>query len=333
MAYLLETHKRMLRRKRQLPPIVSIKECAPQRLVDYPTICKLPDVSVCGDPSVLAVEINGQQAILSESFNYDHSADQLQRLRPDFSDCVRVAGDWMALNSLWCDNIWHWMTECLPKVLMAEKAGFLGRYLVPANRSFVDESLDLLGVDLTRVVPAAERCLRVETLYVPPRVKGNDLCGSPLGAELRSTLLAAVNEPTGEERIYIARRGTRRVIVNDAETGSLLSSHGFRQVFMEELTLREQIELMKGCRALVLPHGAGAIHMLFMPPGSLVVELFSPAYINPTMLPVVRHLGHRYFMVPSYWNPKNRKEPYVHGDSIEAFIEAIDAILARELSK
>lgn len=311
--------------------MISAFQCSHEMADGTPLVCKLKDVSVRGDPSVLFISIDGQEMVLAESFNYDHTAEKLRKLCRKPADCPAAAGDWMALNSVWCKNIWHWITESLPKVLLAESAGFNGRYLVP-NRPFVIESLELLGIDMARVVPADKTCRRAEVLYVVARMQGADLCRTLLGEELRSKLLSAVGESSDEERVYIARGGAKRTITNEAETDSLLAGYGFRKVFMEDLSFREQIELMRGCRVLVLPHGAGAVHMLFMPPESLVIELFSPTYINPTMLPVVRHLRHRYFMVPSRWCPPGEPKPYTHGKDIEACLEAIDVILTRELA-
>ena len=69
------------------------------------------------------------------------------------------------------------------------------------------------------------------------------------------------------------------------------------------------------------------VHCLFMPPGSIVIELFSSHYFNPCMFPVINHLRHTYFMVPS---PPIPGQTDTCGD-INAYIPMVEMTLRREL--
>jgi capsular polysaccharide biosynthesis protein len=79
----------------------------------------------------------------------------------------------------------------------------------------------------------------------------------------------------------------------------LLFKYDFQRVVIERLPLQDQIGLMAEARCLVVPHGSGTVHSLFMSPQSLVVELFDANYVNPCMLPTMEFLKHRYFMIPN----------------------------------
>ena len=48
------------------------------------------------------------------------------------------------------------------------------------------------------------------------------------------------------------------------------------------LTPAEQVELFKGCEAIIRLHGVGLSNMVFCPPGARVIELFPPTRIWPT---------------------------------------------------
>jgi hypothetical protein len=68
-----------------------------------------------------------------------------------------------------------------------------------------------------------------------------------------------------------------------------------------------------------------------MPERALVIELFSPAYVQPVMLSAMELLNHRYYPIVAYHN--NARRPYPHGEDIEAFCRLIALTLARELGR
>lgn len=55
------------------------------------------------------------------------------------------------MSGYWAEGFYHWMIEWLTRVLVAESAGFRGVYLVPAQRSFVLQSLEPLGIPESRI--------------------------------------------------------------------------------------------------------------------------------------------------------------------------------------
>jgi len=119
-----------------------------------------------------------------------------------------------------------------------------------------------------------------------------------------------------------------RRVVNEEALWAILAGFGFQKVVMEDMALGEQIRLAASADNLVAPHGAGMVHCLFMPANSLVIELFSSNYLNPCMLPVISHLQHRYFMVPS---PAIPGQTDCRGD-IKAYLPMVEMTLRRELT-
>jgi hypothetical protein len=96
------------------------------------------------------------------------------------------------------------------------------------------------------------------------------------------------------ERVFIPRRGNRRLINND-EVAAFLESKGFTTCYFEDLTPSEEWSIIRNAKAVVAVHGAACSHIKFNRlgletpdiPGSGVrmIELFSPAFTLS---------GHRY---------------------------------------
>lgn len=242
----------------------------------------------------------------------------------------------MPLYGDWANGFWHWMIENLPMVMIAEDKGYDGYYIIPAA-SHARQSIELLGVNPERILEYQGGHLYVETLYLPQRIAGCRLIYYPdILTSLRKKILDKIDLVQNREhnqRIYISRNklsSGKRIVVNEDALLQLLTDYGFKTVYTEQLSLKEQIELMSQANVLVTPHGAGMIHTLFMPSGSLVIELFAPSYINPAMLPTIDILKHRYYMIPGYFNSPGNPI-YNWGYNIEAFLQVIEITLRREL--
>ena len=67
-----------------------------------------------------------------------------------------------------------------------------------------------------------------------------------------------------------------------------------RGVHLEYLTLRQQLAIFRSSDVVTSIHGAALSLVLFMRPGTLVVELQPPAYMRPHFRPMARAVGVRY---------------------------------------
>lgn len=245
------------------------------------------------------------------------------------------SGQYLALHNLRSYNFWHWMMESLPKLILSKAAGFNGDIIIPpdlVSTRFVIESLVLLGEDPQRLLPYDGTPWWVEELYIPKPICGVlGLLKYPgLIQRLRDLFLPKVGSaPSTVHRLYISRNKSHfeRKVVNEEALWQLLQRYDFQRVEMEKLSLREQIQLASGADVIVGPHGAGMTHALFMKPESLIIELFAPTYINPCLMPIADHLGHRYHTIPSMGMN------YPHGNDIMANLPFIELTLKRELKR
>jgi hypothetical protein len=244
---------------------------------------------------------------------------------------VHKRGEYMNLSGSFAQGFFHWMLEFLPLAIAALESGFKGTFILPPTQLAL-YSLQMLGVPRGRMEIKDLSTWRIESLLVlRPIDASRDLRRYPnLLQALRRRMLAAIGGARQKgRRLYIARRPgsvTTRRVVNEEALKPVLMRYGFQNVCMEDLPLEEQIRMAAEARCMIGPHGAGMLHCLFMEPESLVMEFFSPHYVNPCMLPIVEHLRHRYFMVPS-----TKITGYALGEDIEANVPMIEMTLSREL--
>lgn len=96
----------------------------------------------------------------------------------------------------------------------------------------------------------------------------------------------------------------RRSLPNTHEVAQALASEGSTGLFEPaDLSPAEQVELFSSTNVLVGQHGAGLANMVWMPQGSVVVEVFPPARrirgYPPSLFEDLAHcLGHAYELVP-----------------------------------
>jgi Glycosyltransferase 61 len=241
-----------------------------------------------------------------------------------------ISGRLAPAHGFWSDGFWHWMMEWLPRAYIFEELGLAPTYVVPPNRPFITDSLQLLGVPQTRIRAATGASYTADEILTMTPVAGGALDYFPaLLLGLRVKLLASVGPPHRRgRRLYLSRGNPHRPrrVVNEPDTEALLRGFDYETVNFDILPLKDQIALVQEASSIVGPHGAGMVHSLFLPPESLVVELMAPTYINPCMLSVCRVLRHRYSIIPSgLW-----EGTYKYGHDIETFISLLRVTLERE---
>lgn len=179
---------------------------------------------------------------------------------------------------------YHWMLEILPRFEILRRSGIAydGLYMSPLVTSFQREALELIGFDAKRALWSNTRThVKADQLVVP------SLPGAPgqiprwVAGYLRDVFLPK-QAFAQTERILISRRkAARRRILNDEQVLASLRPFGFREVILEDYTVREQAKLFASAEWVVATHGAALTNLVFCSPGTHVVELFAPSrYFN-----------------------------------------------------
>jgi Glycosyltransferase 61 len=199
---------------------------------------------------------------------------------------TKLPGAYATLVSRHASSFYHWFTECLLRLCVAESLPSVPILLQSGLREWQRESLALLGITSERLVELPAGCYEVDQLYFPSFLGyatfTKDWTFSWADWALvwlreRFCGRRAVNEG---KRIYISRQGAvhRRVINEDAVMRALERA-GFLIVDANPLSIAEKIELFGDAALVVSAHGAGLTHCLFVPTGAKTIEVLDPFHL------------------------------------------------------
>lgn len=234
-------------------------------------------------------------------------------------DMRRVDREVCILANFYSRNFFHFITEELVKVLVLEKSGFDGDYVVSQLPAFASQLLAMMGVSADRILgPVLQPTIYRSAVYTTAITARQLDHYSGVFRALRETLVAASGaaKARASRRLWMDRalgvNNPGRELLNPEQIYPILERHGFEVVDMAEFAVDVQINMAHHAAVLSGPHGAGFIHTMFMPPRSAVIECFSPLFINPGVLEICRLMNHRYFMV-AY---ENCYEGYPYGNRL-----------------
>jgi capsular polysaccharide biosynthesis protein len=184
---------------------------------------------------------------------------------------------YLIIHDAWTLNYYHWMTQALPRLLMASKSQLPFTLLLPKDHClpFHIASLKMLGISNWITFDIGKKYYEVHDLIYPSRDiqigDYHDGLINDLAYILRKGIEALRNKKTF---LFIHRKSTAaRRILNEDQVLSAVLSHGFKVVYFENLSLEEQKLLAGKASILAGVHGAGLTNMLFMEKGGRVFEL------------------------------------------------------------
>ena len=193
-------------------------------------------------------------------------------------------------------NHYMWLYTHLPRVLLAESLGLKDQILFPAKDLLSKvklSTLDLLGHSTPQFVGPADEVLHVAELTLV-EVDGFD----PSALNTMRDRLVGKAEQGPRTRLYISREKCHyRKMQNEAEVWPELAKLGFEKVFLEDLTLEDQIRKLQSADLVLGVHGAGFANVLFCRPGTRIVEIQDPDDPNPHFYALAVMLGLEYCLV------------------------------------
>jgi hypothetical protein len=225
-----------------------------------------------------------------------------QQLRP--RKVAKRSGTISSVHHIFQENAWHWLVDSLAQIHSLElyMAGKPLTLLMPdllsARRR---QHLELLLPPNFQVeyVPS-DTWIECDHFILPSYVssRANGWLPPAYFEFLRTRTFAglAVEPPaTATGRYYISRsRSKHRKVLNESEIMAILAPLGFECIWMEDLSFRDEVALLRTAEAIISPHGAGLACMLYgdnLKVGVLYPEA-EPAGYFYTM---ARGLGHRHF--------------------------------------
>jgi capsular polysaccharide biosynthesis protein len=199
-----------------------------------------------------------------------------------FPKIRRMPGTVISLSTDGHNNYYHWMLDLLPKLFIALAAGFdQGTFYLGASTPFQKQTLELLGIPSAWVLDCNTiPFLQANELIVPflgrrhpPNVFNAGKCR--LLVDVFSFLIAGKTISRNLPARFVVSRGKTRSrrVVNEAELLARLEPLGFRPVYLEDLSLVEQISLFARAEAIVASTGAGLVNLIHARPGTPVAIL------------------------------------------------------------
>ncbi len=253
--------------------------------------------------------------------------------------------------TLSCDhdnNYFHWLVECLPKLLLIDELGQfkdvpllvpkeLHKNLIEALRkaNIYNHPCILLENDCLYQVgrlifPSA--LSRIVDRYQGSLVFDTDIVLSRKWISRVANLLKSNVNSNGKpwRKLFLTRRKGLRTVGNLEEVEQMLAENQFEIIEMDGLSLKYQIELFSQAAIVVAPTGAALTNMLYCQPGTKAIIFMSNHEISnyyfwPQLgdivgLDVKIIAGQRLYNLTNYWS--------VHDDYI------IDPqIVAEEINK
>lgn len=191
-----------------------------------------------------------------------------------FSKSWKTVPIGMWITDEWSANYFHWMTDCLPRIWEGKARNPTCPVILPESfksLSYVTQTLELLGMRVEYF--KSRQNVKVNTLILTARTAVFPHFNELLTRKTRQ-MLVIPSAKTPRRSVYISRKlAQKRKAHNELEVELLLRKKGFEIVYAEQLSVKQQIQLMSETALLVALHGAALTNMLFMAEGTKVLEL------------------------------------------------------------
>lgn len=184
-----------------------------------------------------------------------------------------------------CRNYYHNLAECMSGlVYLAELPPEIPVIYTEDHFAVLDFMVSRLCMDRSRFIPmsACKNLIIEKAVQLYP--------GSFTWDEDIYKFHKKISYPqTLNSKIYISRRKSSRSPTNEIELEDTLRKLDFDIIFPEELDFSQQVFLFSNASIVISPHGAGLSNMLFMPKGSILIEIFNKGFIQPDYYLRSRH--------------------------------------------
>jgi Glycosyltransferase 61 len=236
---------------------------------------ELPDGKIC-------LEGNWKLPLLTENPAYQ---------RKYFFKEQYLKGNWYSLLSYWSPEYYHWFHDVLPRLETAlphlpEDIMFL---INETPRSYQLESLKAFGIQESRLLIQPSTVLTsIQHLWSASPL-GYTTFGS--GSVIRQVAIklkawaGSLGDGNSARKFYVSRRkALSRLLVNEDELQDVIKGYGYEIIVPEDTPWIEQVRAFSNARSIIGPHGAGLMNMMFLHPGSSVLEISAQQRTVPCYL-------------------------------------------------
>jgi hypothetical protein len=203
----------------------------------------------------------------------------------------------------WSGNHYHWITEVLSRLFLLKKE--LNQYILilPENVYIKNTGrallnlLDLIPRDIIYVKPT--ELIYSNKLHFINHVALTGYINDKVLKEIKKKLDSKIQHHKAQiyRKLYITRgQASYRKVLNETDVVSLLISEGYEIFDFGILSLEDQISICSQANIMISMHGAGLTNMIFMIPGSKILEFRrNKIYHNQCYWHLADALKHKYF--------------------------------------
>lgn len=184
------------------------------------------------------------------------------------------------------NNYFHWLFDVLPRLAIVQKKISLSKInfiLFPnISQPFQKETIKLLNLKKKSLSAIKFRHLELSKVYATnhPYIftknshKDSQKIPYWISKWLKKKFIKFSSNKYKFKKIFIDRReGRGRSILNYEEIRSYLNSKGFKFIFLEEYSFKDQISIFNNAKIIIGLHGAGFANLVFCKNNTKVIEL------------------------------------------------------------
>lgn len=195
-------------------------------------------------------------------------------------DPQRLEGTVAVLDSSGSSNYFHWTLDTLPRVdLLKDYIDGIDWFYIGSTEPFQQAWLEKLGIPRKKILAISPHShIQADRLLVPSFSHKSGIYADAAYEFVRS-FRPSLPAPT--RKIYVSRSNARRrKIMNEEDILPFLRGQGYEVHHLTGKSIDEQMELFGSASHIIAPHGAELTNLVYCQPGTKVLEIFSPHYIN-----------------------------------------------------
>ena len=238
------------------------------------------------------------------------------------------------------NNYYHFLVEFSARLFMLKELNINPDYYIyPMNTAFQKDFLSYFNIDTGKLISLDEGTwIQAEKMIAPALINNWNYVQYRGVVHFKKQFLPSwisdiykafrANTP-GNKRIYISRKLAKfRKIINEDSIIDFLKQKNFEIHYLENYTVKQQIELFNKCSVLVAPHGAGLINMCYSAPGIKILELFPKYYHdNGIMLQSVMLKNNYNYLICETTNIAVHPQQEDIEIDIKTFTEAVELLI------
>lgn len=272
----------------------------------FPATVFLPDQAVLATPSsgefLIEESLWHSELFWTDHFRNDRTTNWKWRMDRNWKHVETLTSETAFCYHRFYFQYFHWLIDCLPRIwLLKTRPPFtkVRRWMVgPVTSGFQIETMKLFDIKPDELVWTESPVVRFDDMIYPAfefrepiktrpsyhngiHHKGwSTAYISEIADRARSRLPLRSNEPS--LKLYISRQDAlHRKIRNEPQILRLLEELGFHVVVPGQLDFMEQVDIFSRARIVVGAHGAGLANILWMQPGSSVIEFMPSGHDDP----------------------------------------------------